>query len=211
MQKEKHNPSGTQAVSYIVKLNTYLNLRFPVHISFPKGNRGERRTCLMEASKILVISPRGASVKFLPYSSVDTLKTVFSPISPSPHLNLPASSTSWVVCSTCSAGWVGSYVRWFSSQCLYLPSLKYRDLNLHHNLSNILKFSQLYNDCWKSTLQIQNARKVIHLIFLDSSCSLYPNISCQQLLFNALPCYQLSRLYFTTIMDHTISFRTVLC
>lgn len=43
MQKEKHNPSGTQAVSYIVKLDTYLNLRFPVHISFPKRKqRGKK-------------------------------------------------------------------------------------------------------------------------------------------------------------------------
>lgn len=99
---------------------------------------------------------------------------------------------------------------WLSSQTLCLPSPKYWDnLNLPPQPSNLLQFSQLSNDGWKSTLQVQNAPNLIILIFPDSSYSIDPNVSCQQLLFNVLPCYQLSRKYFTTIIYRTISFRTV--
>ena len=95
MQKEKHLPFGTKAVSYIVKFDTYLGLRFPVHIPSQKDTVGrEGRVSWMHPDSMS--SPRGASIKFLPYSSVDSLKNNVQPhFSPCPYklsskLNFPS-------------------------------------------------------------------------------------------------------------------------
>lgn len=82
MQKEKHNSPGTQADSYIVKFDTYLSLRFPVHISFQKWNSGERRMCLMDASKTPLSPLEGLlSNSFLTalYTHKNNVQPYFSP------------------------------------------------------------------------------------------------------------------------------------